>query len=657
MQNLWRTEEAQKFTHSPLEMRAYTSRLLGQNDDLVLHGGGNTSVKHAEKNIFGEMEEILYVKGSGHDLKTIQTNGFSPTRLSALKKLAALKTLTDTQMMRELKVAQTDPAAPTPSVEAILHAIIPFKYVDHTHADSVVAISNSKNGEETIRGLFAERVLVLPYIMPGFILSKQVFEATQGLDWSKYDAIILLNHGVFTFHDDAKVAYDNMINICHRAEEYLKKTGAWDKQARAQAQSFSALEIATLRKQVSDTAKTPLIASIASDELSVGYASLPGVEKFGCDGPITPDHVLHTKRIPMVLGTDTAKDVERYASDYSAYFNQNKTTGLTCLDPAPRYALWSGRGIVHFAPTAKRLQIVRDIVSHTAKAVQWGQALGGWKALPPKDIFELEYWELEQAKLKTGKAAPQFEGRVALVSGAASGIGKTCAQTLLAQGAAVIGLDINPEIEKMALGGSFFGIKCDITDTQAIRDSLGKGVQRFGGIDILVSNAGTFPPSKSIEETDDAFWDKTLDVNLGGHFKVLRESVPYLKVGIRPSVVVVGSKNVPAPGPGVAGYSASKAGLTQLARVAAMELGKYGIRVNVIHPNAVFDTGIWGEDVIAKRATSYGLSVDEYKRNNILKTEITSKDISEVICLLASDSFSKMTGAQLPLDGGNDRVI
>ena len=291
------------------------------------------------------------------------------------------------------------------------------------------------------------------------------------------------------------------------------------------------------------------------------------------------------------------------------------------------------------------------------KSILLAEQLGGWCALPEKDIFELEYWELEQAKLKKGKQAAGLQGKIALVTGAASGIGKACVEALLAQGAVVAALDINPAIETLFADEAVVGRVCDVTDTAQFHAALRTLITRFGGLDILVSNAGTFPLSASIEELDERSWDASIAINLSSHQRVLSASIPFLKLGVDPAVVFIASKNVPAPGPGAASYSVAKAGMTQLARVAALELAGDGIRVNTLHPDAVFDTAIWTDEVLEKRARHYGLSVQEYKTKNLLKTEVRSGDVAALVCSLAGPLFARTTGAQIPVDGGNDRVI
>ena len=656
MQNRWNDSDAAQFADA-LAQRVYTSRLLGADPALVLHGGGNTSVKATQKNIFGEDEEILFVKGSGWDLATIEAPGFSPCRMPHLLKLAELEVLSDTDMARELLISMTNPAAPAPSVEAILHAILPQTFVDHTHADAIVTVTNSVDGEARIREIFGERVIIVPYVMPGFKLVRAVAELYPAQARPDTLGMILLNHGIFTWGATAKESYDRMIELVGMAEAYLQRKNAWDITITpASSTAPIALQLAALRKDVSTLARFPLIVSSRTDLPSLNFTHRPNVGVISQQGPATPDHVIRTKRVPLV-----GKDVAKYGQDYKAYFDAHLERGeqkLMMLDAAPRIILDPELGVLSLGRSATDAAIADDIYSHTIEIISRAEMLGGYRALPVSDLFDMEYWELEQAKLKRQGAPKTFAGEIALVTGAASGIGKACVASLLARGAAVVGLDLNPEIVSLHNRKDFLGIPCNVTDEDALADAIEQAVRRFGGLDMLVLNAGIFPASRSISALPTAEWTQVMRVNLDANLALLRMAHPLLKLAPRSGrVVIIGSKNVPAPGPGVGAYSASKAALTQLARVAALEWGDDGIRVNVLHPNAVFDTGLWTEEVLQQRATRYGLTVEQYKTNNVLHIQVNSHDVAELAAEMCGPIFARTTGAQVPVDGGNDRVI
>jgi rhamnose utilization protein RhaD (predicted bifunctional aldolase and dehydrogenase)/NAD(P)-dependent dehydrogenase (short-subunit alcohol dehydrogenase family) len=656
VKSLWNDEEAERLENDPLKLRVYTSRLLGKEEDLVLHGGGNTSVKVRERNIFGEEEDILYVKGSGWDLATIESAGFAPVRLKPLLQMAELEELDDLKMVRYQRSAMTDPSAPTPSVEALLHAIIPHRFVDHTHADAVVTISNTIRGESRLRELYSERFLIVPYVMPGFILAKQIFRLTRGMDWNRVEGIILQHHGVFTFHDDARLSYEKMIEIVTTAEDYLKKHAPPDITI-TETRELEPLKVAALRQTVSAVWGKPVLAHHDHSESVRRFSNLPGLKEITGQGPLTPDHIIRTKRTPLILSDDHQKDLQHYAGNYEEYFREFSTGDLVMLDSAPRWALWPGRGAVVFGRGMKDVQIVQDISRHTMKAISRAGMLDRWTTLSSKELFEMEYWTLEQAKLRKGSGGKPMQGRIALVTGAASGIGKACVERLIAEGAVVASIDINPDVTSCFSSPDALPIVCDVTNEHQVKRAIRDTVIHFGGLDMLVTNAGIFPKSNRIADMDNATWSKSLDVNVTSHQRLLTASLPYLSLGIDPAVVIIGSKNVGAPGPGASAYSVAKAGLTQLGRVAALELGELGIRVNVLHPNAVFDTGIWTDEVLNARATHYGLTVSEYKKNNVLKVEVTAKDVAEMAVTMLSRAFSRTTGAQVPVDGGNDRII
>ena len=656
MKSLWNEQDAAGFA-GDLAQRVYSSRLLGREPQLVMHGGGNTSVKSRVRNIFGEEEEVLLVKGSGWDLETIEAPGFAPCRMDHLLRLAQLEALSDPEMAAELRKSLTDVSAPSPSVEAILHAVLPAKFVDHTHADALLTLTNTPGGEQRVRDLYGDTLVYIPYVMPGFKLARLCAQEFPKQVGPRTIGMLLLNHGLFSFGETAKESYERMIDLVTLAEEHLNAEGAWNLGSPAGTDAdephVNRHDIAVLRSKVSKAAGEPMILSVHIDAETLAFARRPDVGTVSQQGPATPDHVIRTKQKPMV-----GRDVEAYVAAYRAYFTEHGNESLTMLNPAPRVILDPDLGLCTIGRTAKDAGIVEDIYRHTMQIIARAEALGGWRALPSKDIFEVEYWDLEQAKLRKGGSPPAFTGEIALVTGAASGIGKACVASLLARGATVVGLDLSDAVTELHQRKDYLGIRCDLTDGPHLTAALDEAVERFGGLDILVLNAGIFPKSAPVAALTDESWRKTMGINLDVNLTLMRECYPLLKLSPRGGrVVIIGSKNVPAPGPGAAAYSASKAALQQLARVAALEWGEDRIRVNTLHPNAVFDTGIWTPEMLAARAASYKMSVEEYKTNNVLKAEVTSRHVAELGAELCGALFARTTGAQIPVDGGNVRVI
>jgi rhamnose utilization protein RhaD (predicted bifunctional aldolase and dehydrogenase)/NAD(P)-dependent dehydrogenase (short-subunit alcohol dehydrogenase family) len=656
MKSLWNDSEAAR-CDSEIDLRVYTSRLLGSDPSLVLHGGGNTSVKLTENNLFGEPEEILYVKGSGWDLATIEAAGFTPVRMAHLLKLAQLDSLSDSEMVNQLKTQQTRASAPTASVEAILHAVLPYKYVDHTHADAIVTMTNTPDGEARIRQLFDDRLVVIPYVMPGFDLAKQVAQQFPREAHAGTLGMVLMNHGLFTFGDSAQESYERMIRLVDEAESHLQQHNAWTLTPETSETEIDTLALAELRRNISDVAGFPVILASHRTEAELSFCQRADLEAISQRGPATPDHVIRTKRLPM-LGDEVLDYIAAYQHYFETYAIDSRTP-VEMLDPAPRVVLDPQLGLLAVGRNPHEAGIVADIYRHTMEIIQRAELLGGWQALPTKEIFEVEYWELEQAKLRKAGSPPPFQGEVALVTGAASGIGRACVEALLRRGAAVVGLDRDEAIAYQHDDSeAFLGLACDVTDSEAIGDALQQTLLRFGGLDMLVLNAGIFPGGCPVAELDDATWQRVMQVNLDANLRLLRETHSMLKLAPNGGrVVVIGSKNVAAPGLGAAAYSAAKAALNQLARITALEWAPDRIRINSLHPDAVFDTGIWTDEVLEARAAHYGITVQAYKRRNLLKTEITSRDVAELACELCDRRFAKTTGAQIPVDGGNDRVI
>ena len=669
----WNAADAEDWARttadSDLGERIYTSRLLGAEPALLLCGGGNTSLKSTLRDPFGEPRAVLWVKGSGADLADVTAAGFAPVDLAGARRLLELPTLSDTALLRELRLLRLDPDAPTPSCEALLHAFLPARFIDHTHADSVLAVLDSRHGKRLAEELWGVDHMIVPYAKPGFDLARRVRDLwlAAGEGAARWTGIVLENHGLFTFGATARESYERMLESVERARKRIPPArrnparSAVRARATGREGSWSSLDVAALRCEVSMLAGRPLIARLDASPAARAAIADARFRRAAARGPLTPDHTLRTKPWPLCL-TDpksSAPAVAQFGHEYAAYFSAHRADRpLTRLDLAPRVAYLPGGGVAAFGDTARAANAALAIARHTLAAAQAAQSLGGYRPLPEAELFEVEYWELEQAKLRAAGdpgPGPELGGRVALVSGAARGIGQACVAALLRRSASVAGLDRQPlasaSVDLLALQG-------DATNEQTLRRALDRTVETFGGLDILVLNLGFFAAGEEIQSLPDELWRRAFEVNVEANFRLLRAAAPYLALApFGASVVVIGSRNVHAPGPGAAAYSASKAALVQLARVAALELAPRGVRVNMLHPDAVFDTDLWTPEMLAKRAARYGLSVEQYKRRNLLGCEITARDVGELAALLATDHFAKTTGAQIPVDGGSDRVI
>ncbi|MEN8115051.1 MAG: bifunctional aldolase/short-chain dehydrogenase, partial [Actinomycetota bacterium] len=623
----------------------------------VLHGGGNTSIKSIEANVHGDPVDALWVKASGWDLATIEPAGFAPLDLERVRRLADLDELGDLEMANELKTAKLAASAPNPSVEAMIHAIIPDHAVQHTHADALLAISNTEQGADRIRDLYGDRLVIVPYARSGFRVAKataieyarQVSDRTIG--------IVLMNHGLFTFGATHREAYERMIELVSEAEGYLtgsSSSGVVPGPVGARP-NVDRPGLASLRAELSEAAGRPMVLSRCMNEATWAFSQRADLESVAAQGPATPDHVIWTKTVPMF-----GRDVAGYADRYRAYYEEHKhlATAPRMLDPAPRVIFDPEYGMLTAGPDVRSSNAACDIYKRTIWIIEQANALGGYAALPAADFFDLEYWELEQAKLDRGAENGEFTGEVAIVTGAASGIGRACARELLDRGAAVVGLDLSESVPDVSDDSAYLGVSCDVTSRDEVSAALDAAVGRFGGVDMLVASAGVFPESAPIAEHDPGAWRTAMAVNVDAFVQLLELVHPLLKRAPRGGRVgVIGSKNVSAPGPGASAYSASKAAANQIARVAALEWAPDGIRVNSVHPDAVFDTALWTAELLAERAARYGLTIEEYKRRNLLSTEITSADVAGIVATTLSPVFSTVTGAHIPIDGGSDRVI
>jgi len=516
LKSLWDDDIAKEFK-TDLDIRVYTSRLLGQDDSLILHGGGNASVKSEAVNVFGEKEEILYVTGNGHDMSTIKAEEFSPVKREILLKIAQLKELSDVEMVKNQRVAMIDPYAPTPSLSAILHALIPFKFVEHVHADDILTITNTPDAIQKIEDIYGDKVLIVPYEMPGFSLVKLFYEISKDINWDELDGIILLNHGFFAFDNDAKKSYEKVIDIVTKAQEYLQENGAV-LEIEHQESTIDIVDIAKIRKEVcrlkghaciallneSDEAlyfsKTALVKAPRESLLDNQYFEIPQI------GPLTSEHAVITKRTPAVLNKNFEDELLKYVKDYEKYFDKYKNANEICLNTAPNFAVIKDRGILSFATSLKEAKRIRDINNHTIKAMLKAQKIGGYKPLDAKNIFDVEYGELERIKIKKVKNVSQYKAKVAVITRYANDAGLKCAKILNNNGAIVVSLDISNDLDSQ----------------MDMQNTIEKIIKNYGGIDIVVEGTEVYTSAYLPEFDKDN--------------KFLNMLVPFLKQGIPTNV-------------------------------------------------------------------------------------------------------------------------
>ncbi len=648
-----------------LVRRIHTSRLLGGDPDLVLHGGGNTSVKLRQPDLLGRDREVLCIKGSGHDLAHIGPDGFAPLDLEGLRALRALDALSDEAMENALLVHRLDARAPSPSVETLLHAFLPSAYVDHTHADAILVLSNGPDPEAHLALALGPRVALLPYTMPGLGLAKQVGDAYDAAS-GELDAIVSLQHGVFTFGDDAETAYTRMIDCVTRAERFLSERGADPEvpstppldRLRA-ARLVQTLRGATAEREDGGSTHRRAARVRASEE-ALHAASDPAAAEHCASGVLTPDHAIRTGNRVLYLPAVAEDDEALRASIDEA---------LAAFGPEgarPDLALAPGVGLVALGKTPRDATIAADIGDHTLRAKRMATALGGYVPIDAGHVADMEHWSLQRKKLGGAGATP-LVGQVAFVTGAGGAIGAGIAERLLAAGASVAISDVDAErLETVrslladAHGDDrLLARTCDVTDLAAVEDAYVDVSLAFGGIDVLVPNAGVAHVAP-LEELDPARFQAVIGVNLMGTFHVIRAAIPiFRRQGSGGNVVLISSKNVPDPGAAFGAYSASKAGAHQVAKIAALELAPIGVRVNMVNPDAVFgdarvSSGLW--DVVGPdRMRSRGLDPeglrDYYRERNLLKVQVLAEHVGNAVVFFASE-LTPTTGASFPVDGG-----
>jgi rhamnulose-1-phosphate aldolase/alcohol dehydrogenase len=654
------------------------SRRVGADTSLVLRGGGNTSVKVEETDVLGRPVRVLRVKGSGSDLASIRRADFAGVRLDDMLPLIGREEMSDEEMVAYLARCLTDPSSPRPSIETLLHAFIPAASVFHSHADAVLALINTPDPDGACREAFGERVLRIPYRRPGFLLSREVGEAVR----ANPDALglILLNHGAVTWGETAEEAYRHHLELVRIAREHVD--------ARTAAPVFAAeprLRLEDGERRRVAAALAPVIRGALSGEKHViaRYTDAPEVLDFvgsararaaSAAGAATPDHILTTKRLPLWVDVDDPADVdglargfgealERWRAEYRDYVERWRTDEPV-LEAAPRIVLVPRIGMWTVGRTPKAAALARDIYLHTIGIMAGAEAMGGYRSLPEAEGFRAEYWPLELYKLTLAPPERELAGRVALVTGAAGGIGRAAALRLAAAGAQVVVTDrdasgieaVAGAITEREGAGAALACPLDVTRAEEVERAVERACLEYGGVDVIVSNAG-LAHCAPIEALELADWERSFAVNATGHFLVTRAALRHFRrQGTGGSLVFVATKNVTAPGKDFAAYSASKAAEAQLARVAAIEGGPLGVRVNMVNPDAVFGGSHLWDGIREQRAAAYGVAPERleevYRGRTLLGVEVRAEDVAEAVLFLASDRSSRTTGAMLPVDAG-----
>lgn len=677
MRSLW--DESVAATLSPLDQLVYMSRLIGAEPDLVLWGGGNTSIKVWEKDFRGRDTYVLRVKGSGSDMKTIERKHFSGVRMEDVLPLLEREEMSDEEMVAYLSCALMHPSEPRGSIETLLHAFLPAAVVAHSHADAIVALSNNTRGEEAVREALGDGVLRIPYRRPGFLLSKEVGLAVRGCP--EACGLVLMNHGLITWGATCREAYEAHITLTTCAEEYLalrRRGRAVFGGARVRAlpegerRALAAQVAPVLRGAISVPKRMVLRYEDGPEVLEfVGSEAAPRVSQVGA---ATPDHILNTKVLPLYVPVGDPGDVAgviaavrgaaaEWRAAYAAYYDRYRTDE-PMLDPTPRVILVPGLGMWTSGKDARAALISADIYRHTIRILGDAEAVAAYRSLSERDAFAAEYWGLELYKLTLAPPEQELARRVALVTGAAGGIGRAIAERFAEAGAHVVVTDLDvAACERVAEAicavqgaGRAVGVAMDVTDEGSVREGFAEAVRVFGGVDIVVSNAGIAPTGR-IEALSLETWERSFAVNATGHFLVAREAVRVMRAqGLGGSIVFNVTKNVTAPGADFGAYSCAKAAQYQLARILAVENGACGIRVNMVNPDAVFEAGLWTAELKAERARAKGIPVEQFeeviRQSNLLRVAVSARDVAEAALFFASDRSGKTTGAFLPVDGG-----
>ena len=679
MQSRWNAAEARKFAadyapkgvNEDLAIRTYTTRLLGSDPRMVLHGGGNTSVKTTVKDMLGEDVEVICIKGSGWDMGVIEPAGLPAVRLAPLRKLRKLDKLSDEDMVNFQRINLLDSASPNPSVETLLHAFLPHKFVDHVHSTAVLALTDQPDNKALVHEVYGDRVAYVPYTIPGFALAKSVADVFDKNP--KVEGLVLLQHGIFTVGETAEQAYSRMIEFVTMAEERLTRQRKTLIPAKLPAKIASLPEIAPIlrgavaieKNALAGTAKRQIL-DFRTNETILNYVNGAEVARYSQVGVVTPDHTIRTKNWPVVVPAPEAGQLEAwkeavhaavdaFVARYNRYFADNNAKSAvkkTALDPLPRVILVPGVGMFGIGASTKDAAIAADIAENAVQVITDAEAIGEYRSISEFDMFEVEYWSLEQAKL--GKSNEKSLARqVAVITGGGSGIGAATAKAMGKEGAEIAILDRDEAAAKAVakkIGGKALGIACDVTDPASVKAAFDQVVSKFGGVDIVVSNAGAAWQG-TIGKVDDETLRKSFELNFWAHQSVAQNATRIMQAqGTFGCLLFNTSKQAVNPGKDFGPYGLPKAATLFLVKQYALDHGKDGIRANAVNADRI-RTGLLTDDMVAARSKARGLSENDYMSGNLLKREVTAEDVANAFVYLAT--ATKTTAAIVTVDGGN----
>ncbi len=671
MKNNWSKKIAKKYIKKykklgfskDLALRVYSTRLLGRNKELVLHGGGNTSVKSTVKDLDGKIYKVLCVKGSGWDMADIEPAGLPAVKLEPLIALKNKKYLSDEDMVAYQKRNLIDIKSPNPSVETFLHAFLPFKYVDHTHADAVLNVTNRPGGLNFCKKIFGNRASIVPYVMPGFMLAKKIHEI-----YSKnpnINCLILMNHGIFTFANDCKEAYDLMIKYVSKAEKAVKKLKSKKiTQIKKFTTKFNPYDVAPIiRGLLSENKDQKFVINYRINNHIKYFMNGKNVRNYSSKGTATPDHVIRVKPFPLIITpkknstiaefkATAKKSFDNYRKKYIRYFNinQKKVKGKkVMLDTSPRVVLVQNIGMFSVGKDLKAAKIAGDLTETNAKVITSVEETSKYKFIPEKDLFDVEYWSLEQAKIKKKKKL--LEGNVVVITGSTGTIGFETYKMFKSYGAEVVLIDYNlKRLKEVQSNINDLCIHCDVTNKKSVKKAFNQICEKFGGIDILISNAGT-APGGAIGEVSDDVLRKSFEINFFSHQNCASEAIKIMKnQNINGCLLFNISKQSVNPGKNFGPYGLPKSALLSLCKQYAVDYGSYGIRSNGINADRI-RSGLMTDKMIKTRAKARSVTTDNYMKGNLLLNEVKAEDVAKAFFHLATSK--KTTGAVLTVDGGN----